>query len=77
MGQQLIQVDVVEDDIRALATQFLGDPFDAGGGVLGDQHTSAGGAGKGDQVKFRIGGNGGPHFGTGTVYQVEYAGWQT
>ena len=67
------EVRVFEDDVRALATQFLGHPLDRRRRVLGDVDAGAGRPGERDHVDVGMARHGHAHPGTVAVDQVVHA----
>src|SRR5690606_21081926 len=74
VGNHLLEVDVVEQDIGRLAAQLQGHALDGLGAVLHDLAAGTGGTGKGHHVDIRVRGHGRTHGGAITIDQVEYPG---
>jgi hypothetical protein len=68
------EVRVVEDDVGALAAQFLGHALDGRGGVAGHLDAGAGRAGERDHVDLGMAGDRGADGRAVAVDQVEHAG---
>lgn len=55
----LLEIGILEDDVRALATKLKGDLLQVGlGGLLHDESTDVGGTSEGDLVDVWVGGKG-------------------
>ena len=71
-GDGLLQVGVVENDVRRLAAQFLTDTLDGIGRTLGDVDACAGRAGEGNHVDAGMLAHRCADIGTEAVDQIEH-----
>ena len=68
-----LEIGIVEDDIGALAAEFLVDTFDRRRSRAGYFDTGARGAGNGDHGDIRMCSHGGANHRSFTLHQVENA----
>jgi len=74
----LLEIGILEDDVRALATKLKGDLLQVGlGGLLHDESTDVGGTSEGDLVDVWVGGKGVSDSWTVTANDVYDTGWET